>query len=221
MDLKSKPKATAKKATASKGKPIKDIKKQSSIVEIDSYMKDTKIEPKKGNGKNSPVIGNNGFMVEKGDNSAAVENMLYIYNMAPIDIDSETAVQERIQEYFTYCIGRDIKPGVEGLAMALGVNRTTLWDWETGRRRSEVDSTRADTIKKAKQFLALYMEHLAQNGKINPVTWIFMMKNHFGYKDIQDISITANDSLGDKLTQADILARLPQDIPIDTTYTEQ
>jgi hypothetical protein len=109
--------------------------------------------------------------------------------MPSIDLNSDEAVKDRIQEYFTYCIEKDIKPGVEGMAMALGINRRTLWEWETGGLRANAGNSRMDIIKKSKQFLAQYMESLAQNGKINPVTAIFLMKNHFGYKDSQDINI--------------------------------
>ena len=92
--------------------------------------------------------------------------------------------------------------------MALGVNRCTLWDWETGRSRAELGSSRSDIIKKAKQFLALYSENLAQNGKINPITWIFQMKNHFGYADRQEIEVSAKSQLGDAVSPEEIQSKL-------------
>src|SRR5690606_24664583 len=128
--------------------------------------------------RNSPMIGNNGFDLTQGDNRQAISDMLHVYSMPPIDTDSDEAVEQRIFEYFQYCIEKDIRPGVEGMAMALGVNRRTLWDWETGNRRGN-SIVRADIIKKAKQFIALYLENLAQNNKIYPATWIFLMKNHY------------------------------------------
>ena len=149
------------------------------------------------------MIGNNGFDVAEGDNSTAVKAMMHIYSMPKIDIDSDDAVQERITEYFTYCIDSDIRPGVEGMAMALGVNRRTLWDWEMGNTRNN-SVVRSDIIRKGKQFLALYLENLASTGKINPVTWIFMMKNHFGYKDIQEHTFTPASALGEQIPLADL-----------------
>ena len=182
--------------------------------DIDPKLKDELITAKrKSNGKNSPVIGDNGYLTNPGDNSKAIADMLYIYQMPPINIDSDEEVLARIQEYFSYCISKDIKLGVEGLAMALGVDRTTLWDWQTGRSRSGLSSSRSDIIKKAKQFLALYSENLAQNGKINPVTWIFQMKNHFGYKDVQEISVSATSPLGDIPSDAEMQKRIVQANP--------
>jgi len=181
---------------------------------IDSNLKDQLIKTKrKSNGKNSPVIGDNGYLTNPGDNSKAISDMLYIYQMPPIDVNSDEEVLNRIQEYFSYCIGKDIRLGVEGLAMALGVNRCTLWDWETGRSRANLGSSRSDIIKKAKQFLALYSENLAQTGKINPVTWIFQMKNHFGYKDVQEISVSATSPLGEIPSDAEIQKRIVQADP--------
>lgn len=170
-------------------------------------------------GGNSPMIGNNGFDVAVGDNATAVKNMLYIYDMPKIDIDSDVAVEQRIQEYFSYCIDSDIRPGVEGMAMALGVNRRTLWDWEQGNTRNN-SVVRSDIIRKGKQFLALYLENLASTGKINPVTWIFMMKNHFQYKDVQEVSFSGNNPLGNQMSAEEIMKQLPADIPVDVEYRE-
>jgi hypothetical protein len=64
------------------------------------------------------------------------------------------------------------------------------------------------------------MENLAQNGKINPVTAIFMMKNHFGYKDQQEINVSATSNLGNQLTPEEIAKRIPKDIPVDVEYKE-
>lgn len=41
------------------------------------------------------------------------------------------------------------------------------------------------------------MEDYAQNGKINPVAAIFLMKNHFGYQDKQEVVLTPNNQLGE------------------------
>ena len=36
-----------------------------------------------------------------------------------------------------------------------------------------------------------------QNGKINPVSGIFLMKNNFGYKDQSEVVLTPNNPLGE------------------------
>lgn len=160
------------------------------------------------------TFGDNGFDLQPGDNSKSLSDMLYIYNLPKIDLTDDSQIQERIKDYFNYCIGKDIKPGVEGLAMAIGVDRRTLWNWEV-ERSGTVGNTRSDMIKKAKQFLALYMENLSQNGKINPVTAIFLMKNHFGYVDKQEVVVTPNQNLDAGQTPDEIAKLIESDIPID------
>ena len=200
---------TAEKKLPAKGKGTDTEAKPTGVL-----SKEGMPTRKEWKNRNSPMIGNNGFDLTQGDNRKAISDMLHVYSMPPIDIDSDEAVEQRIFEYFQYCIEKDIRPGVEGMAMALGVNRRTLWDWETGNRRGN-SIVRADIIKKAKQFIALYLENLAQNNKIYPATWIFMMKNHYGYKDQQDITITPNNQLQPNMTREQIIEKVKADVVID------
>lgn len=164
--------------------------------------------------KNSPVIGNNGFMTDTGDNSNILKHSIEIaYRWPSIDTTDNQEVQERIIKYFEYCFNNDMKPGVEGMALALGIDRRTLWEWECKDKVSMPG--RSDVIKKAKQILADYMENLSQNGKINPVTAIFLMKNHFGYADKQEVVLTPNQSLEASQNPDQIAAQIEADIPID------
>ena len=179
---------------------------------------------RKGHGRNSPVIGTNGFLTAPGDNAEILKHAIEIaYRWPPINLDSDDEVEERIIKYFQYCFDNDIKPGVEGMALALGVNRRTLWDWEVGNSRAGVNSRRSDIIKKSKQILADYLESLSQNGKINPVTAIFLLKNHFGYSDKQELEIKASQPLGDQLSPEEIAKRvgLPDpNEPVDVDWKE-
>ena len=34
-----------------------------------------------------------------------------------------------------------------------------------------------------------------QNGKVNPAAGIFILKNHFGYRDVTDLEITPKQSI--------------------------
>jgi hypothetical protein len=43
---------------------------------------------------------------------------------------------------------------------------------------------------------ALWEDYM-QNGKINPVSGIFIGKNHFGYQDKQEVVLTPNNPLGE------------------------
>ncbi len=93
-----------------------------------------------------------------------------------------------------HCAEDDMKPTVTGLALALGTSTNTLREWTEGRSRKE---THMEMIRQAKMIIEDQMNSYMENGKINPVAGIFLLKNHFGYKDQQETIITPNTTMGD------------------------
>jgi hypothetical protein len=131
--------------------------------------------------------------VEPGDNSRYIRHAMATYNLPPIDISDVAQVGERINWYFNHCLSNDMKPTVTGLRNSLGVSKDTLANWRNERTRPE---THLGMIKKAFDFLEELWEDYMQNGKINPVSGIFLGKNNFGYKDQQEYVLTPNNALG-------------------------
>lgn len=149
--------------------------------------------------------------------------LLHVYRLPPIDINDDQQVEDRINYYFDYCEKEGLKPVVEGLALALGITRQALYDWETGRRRGESSSARADMVKKAKEYIAFLMSDAAISGQVNPVTWIFYAKNYFGMSDKHEIEVKANQPLGEELSPEEIAKRvgLPDpNEPVDVEWRE-
>lgn len=130
--------------------------------------------------------------IEPGDNRKYLQFAMESMNMPKLDFNNVPSVRERINWYFNRCMECDIKPGVVGMANALGVDRKTLWEWKTGGRR-ESNKELADTIKKAYVLLEEMWENYMQNGKISPPNGIFLGKNNFDYKDVQDVVVTPNN----------------------------
>lgn len=125
-----------------------------------------------------------------GDNSQYLRHALASLGMPPIDISDARQVEERIQWYFVHCAEDDMKPTVTGLCNALGVTRDTLIAWRTGKYRE--DSHQAIAAR-AHAVLEELMEHYMQNGKVNPVSGIFLLKNLYsGYSDKQELVLTPN-----------------------------
>lgn len=154
---------------------------------------------KKPRGGNSPVIGNNGLMVNPGDNAKILNINIQIFNMRNIDMDDVDAVAQRLTEYFRIYAESDFKPTVVGMALALnGHTRQWLWavahDKQTGSAgygpalRPEV----ANLIKKAYFMMENQWETYMNSGKINPVSGIFLGKNNFGYQDKTEYVVTPN-----------------------------
>ena len=140
--------------------------------------------PAKGK-RNPPTYG-----LDEGDNSKFLRHALGTMNMAPIDISKPEQVEGRIEEYFHYCIDSDMKPTVNGMCNALGIHRDTLHTWRTGEFR---EGTHQAIVLKAYRVLEELWEDYMLNGKINPVSGIFLAKNLFpGYTDKQEYVLTPN-----------------------------
>ena len=156
------------------------------------------LKGKPSNGKNSPVIGMNGYNLEEGDNTKFLELNIELFNMQKIDLHDEEAVTKRLEEYFALYAKHDVKPTVVGMALALGMSRRTLIgivnDYATGGSgyKTALPSTVALVIKRAYFLLENLWENYSTNGKLNPVTSIFLAKNNFGYVDKQEHVLTPN-----------------------------
>lgn len=144
------------------------------------------------------------IQTEPGDNRKYLEHSLKMWDWQKPDMTDPEAVFGRIKEYFQICAEDDMKPSVAGLALAFEVHRKTLWAWANGIDSDYLPAASRDLIKKAYQFLNAQMEDYAQNGKVNPVTAIFLMKNHFGYADKQELVLTPNQQLGDQVSPEDL-----------------
>ena len=131
----------------------------------------------------------NNLDVEPGDNSKYLRHALATKNMPPIDISDINKVQERLQWYFNHCAEDDMKPTVMGFCNSLGISRVTLMNWKNGTYRSD---SHQKIILDAYALLEELWENYMQNGKINPVSGIFLGKNNFGYQDKQEHVITPN-----------------------------
>lgn len=151
---------------------------------------------------------------------AKMQKLKVVYDWPKINLDDDIEVQDRVQLYFDYSLEAGLRPNVEGLALAIGVNRRTLWDWENGNSRSQLGSSRSDIIKKAKDYISFLMSDAAMNGDVNPITWIFYAKNYFGMKDVQEVTFSGNNPLGDQMSAEEIMKQLPADIPVDVEYKE-
>ena len=137
--------------------------------------------------------------------------LMYWYVKPKAVTDDEIA--ERLTEYFQRTLGQGKLPTVEGMCLALGYPRETIWRWENGAEGST--PFRRTVIKKAKDIIATYDANLVAEGKLNPVTYIFRSKNYYGMKDQQEHVITPNNPLGDATSPEEIKKRLDEGIPED------
>ena len=134
--------------------------------------------------------------IQAGDNSRYLRHALATLELPPIDISNAAQVSDRLGWYFNHCADSDMKPTVNGMCNALGIHRDTLHAWRTGEYRA--DSHQA-IVMKAYRVLEELWEDYMLNGKINPVSGIFLSKNLFyGYADKQEFVLTPNSGLSEE-----------------------
>ena len=143
------------------------------------------------------------------DVKEALGSVLYWFKRG---MDSKPAtdeqVEDRVLEYITTCYTTGQRMTIEKLALALGVTRSTLYDWETGHTQS---ARRSDIIKRAKESIAAYDADMVAKGKLNPVPYIFRAKNYYGMKDQTDITIEPKQGISD--ASAEEIATKYQELP--------
>ena len=134
--------------------------------------------------------------LDPGDNTKFITHNLQVNALADVKCDTRSAeaVSKRITEYFTLCAQNDMKPSVAGLALAFGISRKTLYDWVANQRNTLTPESRQPLLR-AYQMLNAQMEDYMQNGKINPVAGIFLMKNNMGYEDKKEVTVGPSDNL--------------------------
>lgn len=99
------------------------------------------------------------------------------------------------------CFENDFKPTVSSLAACLGMSRKTLWSVMNqqglNNRWNDLPTLSVDYIKKGYDSLEQLWEYYMQNGKINPVSGIFLAKNNFGYVDKTEYTIEPKATLNE------------------------
>lgn len=137
--------------------------------------------------------------LDPGENTKYLNHSLAMMDWKKPDMKSVEAVQERMINYFQLCADNDMKPSFAGMALAFGVDRRTMWKWVNGAGDIKpLPPEIRDTLKKGQQLLNAQMEDYMQNGKINPVSGIFLMKNNMGYTDQQEVVLRPDSPLGEK-----------------------
>ena len=156
---------------------------------------------------------------EPGDNRKYLRHTLQVAKLEKIDMKNPEQVSNRVMEYFDICDENDMKPSVAGLALGLGIDRRYLWEIRTGQKKG-YPSEVVDTLKRAVTTINSMMEDYMQNGKINPVSGIFLMKNNMDYSDKQEVVVTPNQPLGTAESPEKLEERYRESVVIDTDGQE-
>ena len=157
-------------------------------------------------------------VTEPGDNATYLALGRELFNLPTIDLKEPEQVKDRLNEFFAIHERYDMKPTVAGMGMALGLDRRRLWEIRTSnfgsqKSLSELPTLSKDLIKKAYEYMEILWENYMQNGKINPVSGIFLGKNNFGYQDKTEYVVTPNVNPDSDYNTDDIKKRYLTDSP--------
>lgn len=120
--------------------------------------------------------------------SEMIGNVLYWYDKKPVRSNEECA--DRLNEYFHHVAQTGEIPTVEKMCLALGIARSTCWNWKNG---IGCNRERMDMIKKAYDIMGALDAELVSRNKIPQVTYIFRAKNFYDLSDTQQIVVSPAD----------------------------
>lgn len=114
-------------------------------------------------------------------------------------------MEERISTYLQFCFDAALPPTVEGMSLSIDYDRRTVYEIEQRMKSIQF----ADTIKRAKDYIANYDATLAISNKTNAAIYCFRAKNMYGMKDVQEIK-ASSDFTTDPRTPEEVVAALPE-----------
>ena len=155
---------------------------------------------------------------EPGANTEIVLKTMRLWNLPKIDPQNTEQVAQRVDEYFKICAEEDMKPSVEGLAFALGIEREYLWKLRTGQQGKNTEV--GNILKRACEYLNMALVEYMQNGKINPIPALFLLKNNHGYTDKQEVVVTPNNPLGDGAERSQLEDKYTDTVVLDPVKEE-
>ncbi len=141
-------------------------------------------------------------------NAKLLEHAFKYWNVPTAKTDEEIA--QRVEFYFNDCYKNQLKPTIEGCALAIGVTTQTFHKWSENEVKLELD--RYDIAKRIRQLLADFDANLLVNGKLNPVAYIFRAKNYYGMKDQTESVVKHENNLGETKSADELLKVIDADV---------
>jgi len=144
--------------------------------------------------------------------SKTINNILAINQAFDEPVKSDEEMCDRLNWFFKNCADTRQLATVEKMCLALGMPRETVYEIMNGIKPGFTRET-SNILKKAKDFIASIDAELAQEGRIQPVVYLFRAKNYYGMKDQQEMVLTPNNRLGDYQDESTIrqkYAELPE-----------
>ena len=143
-------------------------------------------------------------------NSAYIQHSVQLLQLEPVNMNDAAAVRDRIFEYLEICESSGMKPSQAAAALALGIDRRRLTEIYNGKIPKPQDVR--FWIERLYALLNAQLEAWMQDGRIQPLSGIFLLKNSYpGYTDTQQIQISTGNN--DTVDIAQLEAKYADAIP--------
>ena len=147
--------------------------------------------------KNPVHQAHNPYDIDPEANSNGISMLVDMMKLPDIDLNDLDALEKRYFEYLGLCDKNDVKPMVAGLSFAFGMNRNILAGIARDDKKyanwHDLSTASRCFFKKIYEGLEILWENYLISEKGNPVKWLFLGKNHFGYKDQAERIVKISD----------------------------
>lgn len=128
----------------------------------------------------------------------------------PYAFSSIEQLQQDMGEFFELCANTQTVPTITSLALWLGVDKTTIYE-----HANNSNSPFSTILKNTLTYCHSVMQNGTVEGKINPVTYIFISKNDYGMRDDKNITVSATQ--GSNVNTEETANALRKQIEEETT----
>ena len=137
-----------------------------------------------------------------------IDHTMGLALMKPLEVWDEKHIGRRTMEYLEKCKEDGVRVNLSSYALSLGTTPDGLNEMMCDKSRTQESR---NAIQKGVAMVESVMIEMMMEQRINPVTGIFLLKNHFGYKDQSEISFKGHIETDKKTLQAKYKAVVDED----------
>jgi len=137
-----------------------------------------------------------------------IDHTVSLALMKPLEAWDADHIGQRTVEYLEKCKEDGVRVNLSSYALSLGTTPDGLNEMMCDKSRTQESR---NAIQKGVAMVEAVMIEMMMEQRINPVTGIFLLKNHFGYKDQSEISFKGHIETDKKTLQAKYRAVVDED----------
>lgn len=158
--------------------------------------------------ENNPMRDIRADRADPSSNSRSINLNLELMRQPPVELTAD-GMMGRFEWYCGRCEHYGIRPTIASMTLAFGMGKAATFDILNGRQRTwkgqRITPEVVDFLKKIYEFMEATNVDATLAAK-NPAGFIFMLKNHYGYRDQRE-QVNVNVEARAELPDADDLAR--------------